>query len=212
MGTFPKEDPMTKTLFARAALVAALFAPALVSANPTGDKPAPTAPATKDKAAEKLSDADLHVLTDVHATNQMEIEAGKLAKTKGGTPAIKKFGQELITDHTKADKNALALAKARGVTLADHPTPRDDAEKAQMEKDMAAMERLKTLDGAAFDSEFLAVMLDGHTRTVAKLDAAIGTVSDAKLKALLTKIKPVVQKHADRAKALQSAPPAAAAK
>ena len=128
---------------------------------------------------------------------------GKLAKAHGGK-AVKGYGQLMITDHTKADKDVMAQAKAHGATLADHPTPKDDAEKAQMDKDMAGMEKLKTLDGAAFDTEYLTMMIDGHTRVLAKLDTAMTTADDAKLKVLIGKIKPTVQKHLDKAKALST--------
>jgi putative membrane protein len=185
----------TKSIL-RAAMVAALFAPATVAANPTDAKP----PAAAEKAA--LSEADLHTLTTLHATNTMEIEMGKVAKTRGGSKEVKAYGQMMVTDHGKADKEVLALAKKHGVTLADHPTPRNDAEKAEMDADHATMEKLKTLDGAVYDREYLTAMIDGHARTLAKIDAALGTVTDAKVKVLLGKVKPTVQKHLDRAKAL----------
>jgi putative membrane protein len=201
---------MTNRLLASgAALAAGLLMSALAVAAPTG-APAPVAatPMNHDKAA-PLSDKDVQVLSELHATNQMEIEMGKLAKAHGGK-AVKQFGQLMISDHGKADKDVLALAKAHGATLADHPTPADDAEKAQMEKDMAAMERLKTLDGTAFDTEYLTAMIDGHTRTLAKVDAAMMGADDGKLKVLLGKVKPVVQKHLDRAKTLSNTATAAA--
>lgn len=179
-----------------AAMVAALFAPATVAANPTDKPPA----AGTEKAA--LAEADVHTLTTLHATNTMEIEMGKTAKARGGSKEVKAYGQTMVTDHGKADKEVLALAKKHGVTLADHPTPRNDAEKAEMDADHATMEKLKTLDGAVFDREYLTAMVDGHARTLAKIDAALGAVSDPKLKALLGKVKPTVQKHLDRAKAL----------
>jgi putative membrane protein len=184
-------------LAARVAMVAALLVPMTVAANPTPDKTPPA-----DAARPKLSDADVHVLATLHATNTMETDMGKIAKARGGSKEVKAYGQMLITDHQKADKDVLALAKKHGVTLPDHPTPRDDAEKAQMDADMATMERLKTLDGATFDREFLTAMVDGHARTLAKIDAATTTVTDAKLKALLGKIRPTVQKHHDKAKAM----------
>jgi putative membrane protein len=185
------------TLAARAAMVTALLAPVTVAANPNPDKTPPA-----DVARPTLADADVQALTALHATNTMEIAMGNLAKTRGGSKPVKAYGQLLVTDHQKADKEVLALAKKHGVTLADHPTPRDDAEKAQMEADMATMEKLKTLDGAVFDREFLTAMVDGHARTLAKIDAATPTVTDAKVKALLAKVRPVVQKHHDKAKAL----------
>ena len=40
------------------------------------------------------------VLRNLHAANQMEIAAGKLAKEKGQTVEIQAFGATLVADHT----------------------------------------------------------------------------------------------------------------
>jgi putative membrane protein len=193
---------VNSTLARTAAVLAALLMPAAATASPQ----APAAP-TEAKAAATLSDAEIHLLTDLHATNGMEIEMGALARTRGGAKAVKSYGKLMVTDHTKADKDVLALARSRGVTLAAHPTPRDDAEKAQMDKDMATMERLKTLEGAAFDRELVTAMVDGHGRAIARVSAARSSITDPRLKALVTRLLPTLDMHHEKAKALAVAAP-----
>jgi len=189
---------MRRPFLARsAAVLAVLLLSTLAAAN---EKDAPA----------RLSAADLHMLSVLHSTNLMEIEMGKMANTKATRPAIKRYGQTLAADHQKADREVLALARARGATLPEHATPVDDAEQEQMNQDMATMNHVKSLTGSAFDQAFLAMMVDGHARALAKVDAGATATTDAKVKALLLKIKPALQKHHDRAKEL--ATPAAASR
>jgi len=172
----------------RFALLAALSLPTLAAA----DKPT------------KLSDADIATFAHVHAVNQMEIDMGNLAQ-KNGSTAVKKYGETLVKDHKSADKDLAALAKKEG--LANIPNDIAEADVADHKAGMDAMTHLKTLKGVDFDKEFLPAMIDGHTKEVAKLDTAITATTDTAFSALLTKIKPVVQKHADDAKTLQTAIP-----
>lgn len=177
-------------------------------AVPAAALAAPDADTSKTKtAAVTLSDADLAVLQHHHSVNLLEIHMGKLAATRASAP-VKKYGAMLVADHGKADKQALALAKARGAKLEEKPTPANDTEAAEQKKHDDLMTRLATLKGAEFDREYLTAMEEGHTKEVGYLTTAIGNVTDAKLKAHLETVKPVVEKHATEAKALLEKVPA----
>jgi putative membrane protein len=203
---------MSKMLFTcRAAAVAVFLLPGIALSNPqAGAKDPPRSDratpldSEKDKAAARLSEAEVRLLADLHATNQMEIEMGTLARAKAKAPAVKKFGQTLKVDHQKADAEVLALAKERGVTLPDKMVPQDEVERSQAVKDMATMERLKTIEGDTFERELIGAMIDGHVRAIAKVKTASNSVADAKLKALLLRLQPSLQKHLDEAKSIQT--------
>lgn len=150
-------------------------------------------------APARLVEADVAALQHHHGVNLMEIEMGQMAQAKGSDP-VKKYAAALVRDHQKADKEALALAQARGVTLEEHPAT------AEHKQAMETMARLKTLDGATFDREYLSAMVDGHTAEAGYLTIAIGKVRDAKLKAHFTKVKPVAERHAEQARALFTPP------
>lgn len=192
------------------AFLSAALATLAVFAVPAAAIAAPDTDSSKTKtAAVTLSDADLAVLQHHHSVNLLEIHMGKLAATRATAP-VKKYGAMLVADHGKADKQALALAKARGAKLEEKPTPANDAEAAEQKKHDELMTRLATLQGAAFDREYLTAMAEGHTKEVGYLTTAIGNVTDAKLEAHLETVKPVVEKHATAAKALLEKTPAAA--
>ena len=179
----------------------------------TGAQPgtAMSPPITLDMASKgQLSDGDYTLLAHHHNVNLMEIDMGKMAKERGSARAVKAYGTTLITDHTKADKQSQALAKKKGASLVDHALPAgDETARAEHDKAMATMERLRGLEGEEFDREFLTAMVEDHTKELAKVDAALATVTDPQLKAHLKKVRPTLKKHADKARALQQGPKAA---
>ena len=142
-------------------------------------------------AAPKLSAGDLAALQHDHGVNLMEIELAKVAQARGSDP-VKQYASALMKDHQKADKEALALAAARGATLDD--------------KAAASPPKHDQLAGVAFDRAYLTAMIERQTAEVGYLTTTIGKVTDAKLKAHLTKVKAVVEKHIEQARAFM--PPA----
>lgn len=187
------------------ALCAVLSFPAVAMADPD------TAPKKTEQQAARMSASDVAVLQHRHDVNVMEIEMGRMAMQRGGAK-VKKYASALVKDHQKSDKEAMALAKARGVTLTAHAMPANEVERANHEQMMKTMERLGTLEGAQFDREYLAAMVDGHTAEVGRITTDISTVTDAKLKAFLVKGKPVIERHAEQARALMTPAPAAEVK
>jgi len=191
---------MIPQALARTALCAMLAIPFAASADPTN--PAPAKPVVTGKQPTKtvLTDDEIKAVAHFHHVNQMEISMGKLAAANG-TTKVKAYGKMLLRDHTKGDRDLMALAKRDHLDVpADQP--RDD-EEARIEKDaMDTMDRLKTLKGVAFDSEFLAAMRAGHERELVRMDQSIAIAKDTKVLALFKKTKPVLQRHADKAKAL----------
>ena len=164
--------------------------------------------ADKSKAMGKIAASDLQVMAQMHAVNKMEIDMGKAAQMKGSTQAVKAYGQMLVRDHQSADKDMLAFARKNKSTIPMYK-PTDEADQKDMkdDKDMAA--HVKTLKGADFDKEFLSMMVSGHEKVLAKVDSAMGSVQNDELKTMLGNIKPMLQKHADQARDLQTSNPLA---
>ena len=151
-------------------------------------------------AAVDTGPAPADVLTKLHHSNQMEIEAGKLAQEKGTSKGVKAFGKMLVKDHTAADKKVVALAKQLKVDLPGHAAP------MKHEK----LEQVKSLTGAEFDKAFASAMVDDHKKDVEEASDARDKTSNPKLKRLLTELVPKLEKHRATAEKLASASDTAA--
>jgi putative membrane protein len=57
---------------------------------------------TSGEAGSKVSGKDRDFVHDVAVANMAEVELGRLATERAADPAVKKFGQMMIDDHTKA--------------------------------------------------------------------------------------------------------------
>ncbi len=55
----------------------------------------------------------------------MEVEMGKVAAQNGQNADVKKFGNRMVTDHSKANNELMALAKEEGVALPGRESARE---------------------------------------------------------------------------------------
>jgi predicted outer membrane protein len=137
-------------------------------------------------AAGSMSKADQKILTGMAQANIAEIEAGKLAQSKSQNDQVKSFAQQMIDDHTKALSDVQQLAQQKGVTLPTEPDAKH--------KSMAA--KLEKMTGAAFDKAYMAQAGVADHKTVhSMLVKDEKKAKDPDLKALASKMTPVVEQH-----------------
>ncbi|HEY8226134.1 MAG TPA: DUF4142 domain-containing protein [Pyrinomonadaceae bacterium] len=114
-----------------------------------------------------------------------EVELGRLAAQKGQSPDVKRFGQRMVTDHSKAGAELKQIATKKSITLptevkAEHKEARD---------------RLAKLSGAEFDREYMSLMAQDHDKAVSAFQEESTGGADAELKAFATKTLPTLQEH-----------------
>src|ERR1041384_3394247 len=94
--------------------------------------------------------SDPQIAHIVVTANQIDIDAGKLAKSKSKNKDVQAFAQQMITDHSAVNKQAGALAKKLGVKPEDNDTSK--ALKKGADENVA---NLKKVSGAAFDKAYV---------------------------------------------------------
>lgn len=146
-------------------------------------------------SAQTLNQADTERLNAIAQANIAEVAAGKIALEKSSNPEVKQFAQMMIDDHSKGLDDTKKVASAKNVTP---PTEPDAAHKK-----MAA--ELQKLSGPAFDKEYVSKAgVADHAKVHAALKNDIAKSQDADVKALATKLEPIVAHHGDMAKKLNS--------
>jgi len=144
--------------------------------------------------------SDPQIAGIVVTADQIDIDAGKLAKSHTKNKEVSKFAQLMITDHTAVNKQAGALAKKLGVKPEDSPT-------SQSLKTGAAenTKNLKGLKGAAFDKAYVDHEVAYHQQVLDAIDKVlIPSAKNAELKNLIVKVRPAIAAHLDHAKMIQS--------
>ena len=143
---------------------------------------------------------DAQIAAIVITANQVDIDAGKLAKSKAHSPDVRECAQRMITDHSAVNKSATELVERLHVT----PEPNPTSESLQKGGD-ENLAKLKTLSGAAFDKAYIDHEVAYHEAVLSALDKTlIPSAQNAELKALLVKVRPAFVAHLDMAKQIQS--------
>jgi putative membrane protein len=143
---------------------------------------------------------DAQIAAIVVTANQVDIDAGKLAASRGTNPEVQKFGQQMVTDHEGVNKSAIDLVTKLKVTPEENDTSK--ALKAGGDKNLAT---LKALSGAAFDKAYIDNEVTYHQQVLDALDKTlIPNAKNAELKALLVKVRPAFVAHLEHAKKIQA--------
>ena len=122
-----------------------------------------------------------------------EVELGKLAISKSQNAEIKKFGQMMVDDHTKANNELKALAAKKNLTLP-----------ADIGSHKSTKDKLSALSGADFDKAYVNEMVSDHEGDLAAFQKQADNGTDPEIKAFAAKVVPVIKKHLDAIKAIQS--------
>jgi putative membrane protein len=114
-----------------------------------------------------------------------EVEMGRLASQRAAADPVRQFAQRMVTDHGAANQELLQLAQRKSVTL---PQEMDAAHRA-------AMDRLATLSGAAFDQAYMSEMMRDHQQAVALFSRQAQQGQDPEVRAWAAKTLPTLQEH-----------------
>jgi len=148
--------------------------PAMKS-NPT---PAPTAAPSHGS---KLSAKDKAFMLDAGKGGQLEVIWGQWAAQKAQNADVKKFGNRMVTDHSKWNNELMALAKEEGVTIpATKPSGKWKS-----------------------DKDYMNFMVKDHQEDLAAFQSEAQNGSDPDLKKWADKTAKGVKKHLDMAKEVQ---------
>lgn len=143
--------------------------------------------------------SDAQIAAIVVTANQVDIDAGKLAESKGSNAEVKAFGKQMVTDHSGVNKQAVALVTKLKVTPEDNPTSK--SLKAGGEENLA---NLQKLSGAAFDKAYVDHEVAYHQAVLDAVDKTlIPSAQNAELKSLLVAVRPAFVAHLEHAKHLQ---------
>ncbi len=123
-----------------------------------------------------------------------EVQLGQLAIEKGSSDEVKKFGQRMVDDHSKANDQLKQLAASKGVEL---PTSLNS-------KDEATKNRLSKLSGNAFDRAYMQDMVKDHTQDVSDFKKASQTAKDPDVKSWASGTLPTLEDHLKAAKSVVS--------
>jgi putative membrane protein len=167
-----------KTILAGLVVLGLALAPAFA-----GQQPTTAQKADKVMAGGKLPDENFVI--KAARGGMAEVELGKLAVDKAASDEVKKFGQRMVDDHSRANDELKTLAQNKHINL---PTEIDTQEKA-------LHDRLAKLTGASFDRAYMQAMVADHRQDVNEFRIEARSGKDADVKGWAAKTLPTLEEH-----------------
>ena len=130
------------------------------------------------QGAAKLTDPQIaHI---AYTAGKLDIAAANQALKISKNTDVRAFAQDMVTDHTSVNKQALALCKKLNVT------PEDNATSKSLTAANAKRAELAKLTGAAFDKAYVANEVAYHKTVNGALETTlIPSTTNGELKSLL---------------------------
>ncbi|MEG4483526.1 DUF4142 domain-containing protein [Microcoleus sp. D2_18a_B4] len=145
----------------------------------------PNSPTGGETSPNSLSSRDRTFVMQAGQLSMMEVELGRLAVQRGSSAGVKQYGQEMVEEHTQANKELMQLVMQKQVEL---PTEMST-------QNTALMERLSGLSGTSFDTAYKQAMIESHNQAIALFQAQSQQGQDPDLKAWATQKLPNLQAH-----------------
>ena len=170
-------------------------AASVTKATPPSSSQSKATPSSSQSAmsSTKLSSSDRKFIEEAAQGGMAEVQLGKLAADKASSADVKKFGQKMVDDHSKADDQLKQLATSKGVTL---PTSLDKSSQREMDK-------LSKLSGADFDREYMKTMVSDHKKDVSEFKSEASKAKDPEVKQFASSTLPTLEDHLNLAQSAQ---------
>jgi putative membrane protein len=131
-------------------------------------------------------------LTEAADARMMDLEQGKLAATRGGTAAVRQYGQWMVKDQTKMLTELRILAASKNIVLPNELS----------HKKADALNNLKEKSGEEFDKKFIDMMRIDHKRDADEFEDALD-FRDPDIKQYAQTYLPVVKSHLEKIESIE---------
>jgi putative membrane protein len=172
--------------FAISVAAVALLVGAPVLAQSVGEK-------TGVNSALDISPTTADFVKEAATSDMLEIEAAKIAETKGNADE-KKFAGQMVTDHSKTSADLKAMVSS-GAVKADIPASLDSSAQKKLDK-------LKDAKADDFAGVYDPMQVSAHKDAVSLFQRYSKSGDNAKLKDWAGKTLPTLQHHLDMAETM----------
>jgi putative membrane protein len=131
------------------------------------------------------SQADRDFMEKAARGGQLEVRAGKLAAEHAQDPAIRSFGEKMVSDHTAANAQLKSLANTLQAPLPEDLGPDGDKK----------LGKLEGLIGAEFDRTYTHMMVSDHEEDIRDFQKEAKRGHDPGVKEFAAQTLPTLRHH-----------------
>jgi putative membrane protein len=134
-------------------------------------------------------------LTEAADARMVDIEEGRLAKTRGTTSEIRQYGERMVNDQTKLLHEIRVLAASKNIALPN----------AMSNDKKNSLKNLHEEEGKDFDEKFIRTMIRDHKHDVHEFEKA-SDFKDKDIKRFASQYLPVIEAHLDQIENIKERP------
>jgi predicted outer membrane protein len=142
---------------------------------------------TAEKAG-KLGEA----LTVLHAVSQWSIDLSKMADKRAKSELVKDYAREMATANAEKDAKLMGVAQKQGIEVAPLD-PQTEEGKSLLERIKAETALLSSLQGDAFDKEYMTLVTNTQQSVIRFLERHKAAAKDPAVKQLMGDMTTAVQ-------------------
>jgi len=151
---------------------------------------------TSGKQSAGMGDTDSTFVKKAAQGGLAEVELGQLAAQKASSEEVKRFGQRMVDDHTRANEELKQVAAQKNIDVPQQLDAKDKATKARLEK----------LSGEQFDRAYMRNMLKDHQKDVAEFERMSKVAKDPAIKNFAEQTLPTLKDHLKEAEKIAPKP------
>ena len=142
--------------------------------------------------AVKANNKDQQFVQHAARDGLAEVQMGQMAAERASNPEVQRFGQRMVTDHSKANQELMTLAQSKNISV-----PKDIDKQHQKTAEALGKKR-----GTSFDRDYTRDMVSDHEKAVRLFTTEANDGSDPDIKAFASKTLPTLQEHLQMARQL----------
>lgn len=141
--------------------------------------------------AQAATDTDL--LRRAASGGMAEVQLSELALESTQSAPVRDFARHMVQEHTAANADLRALARAKDVDLPTELAP----------EHLALRERLVRSRGAEFDREYMTAMIEDHRTAINIYQRLSREARDADVRSFAAQTLPILEMHLEEAQSIQ---------
>lgn len=144
-----------------------------------------------DVAAPSIRVSEANIVAIVLAANATDLSYARLVPSRARSAEVKAFATRMTTDHTLLNTRVNDIALRNRINAEDNAISLDFRDHSAARRDV-----LRELEGARFDSTYVANEIQYHQELLAAIDAVlVPNARNAELREFVVNLKPPVSAH-----------------
>jgi predicted outer membrane protein len=180
--------------------LAAILVPLFLTSAPAAFAEAPAAEgAAAPEHGGQLGDS----LSELHAVSQWAVTLSEMADKRAQSDLVKNYARSITTANPPLDAKIQSVAKTKGIDLAA-AAPQTEQRKSMNERMKAEATLLGSLEGDAFDKEYMTLVTNTQQSVLNMLKASKGSAKDPEAKQLMNELTSTIQTRLKTAQNIMS--------